>query len=79
MDKAKISGSYASQITSCSLEQRKGADDVCLDKYVRSGNRAVDMTLGGQMDDGIGLILRKNGVDGVCIADVVLLEMISLM
>lgn len=62
------------EISARSLKQRERSDDIGLHKDVGAGNGTVNVAFRGQMHDCIGLILGENPVDGVTIANVMLLE-----
>ena len=53
-----------------SFEEGGGAEDVGLEEGRRSGNGAVDMGLGGEMNDGLGTKVLEGGADGRGITDV---------
>src|SRR5438445_5998035 len=61
------------------LKQNKGPDDVCLNEYIGSRDRSIDVAFGSEMDHSIGQILRKSITDGNAIAYVDFFEPILRM
>ena len=59
------------------LEQGVGADDVGLDELGRAVDGTVDMALGGQVHDAVGLVLGEQAADFGGIADVDLFEAVA--
>src|SRR5882724_5086446 len=62
------------EVAARGLEKREGSQNVGFDKYIRAGDRPVDMTFGGEMDHGIRLILGKDRRHRAAVANVVFLE-----
>ena len=50
-------------VTPCRLEEDEGADDIGLDKGSGAVDGAVDVTLGGKVDDGPRPVLPQEGRD----------------
>ncbi|MNR10742.1 hypothetical protein D3C85_1270070 [compost metagenome] len=64
-------------IEACRFQQGISADDIGLDKLGRTGNRAVDVGLCGQMHDCIRLMFTQDSVDLITIANIDTLECIT--
>ncbi|GJD81886.1 hypothetical protein NBEOAGPD_5142 [Methylobacterium gregans] len=64
-------------MAACGLEQDLGADHVGADEGTGSGDRAVDVALGGQVHHGLGAEVGEGGLDGVRVADVGLDEAVA--
>ncbi len=62
-----------------SLQQGVGADHICLDERRRIEDGAIDMQLGGKMNDGIDLIQAKKVVDQAFIANISVDKVMPLM
>ncbi|MNQ91497.1 hypothetical protein D3C85_1068810 [compost metagenome] len=60
------------------FQQDISADDIGFDKIGRAGNGTIDVTLGGQVHHGIGLMLGKHPIQLGAIADIHLLEHIAI-
>ena len=52
------------------FEEGEGADDVGLDKFARSGDAAIHVGFGGEVDDGVDLFFGEDGVEQRPVADV---------
>ena len=52
------------------LEQVHRAGDVGVQELFGPVDRSVDVAFGGEVDDGVGLMVGESGVDGVGVADV---------
>ena len=59
------------------LEHREGADDVGLDEIGGPVDRAVDMALGGEVSNHVGLKLGEQPPDQRAVADVALDEAVA--
>lgn len=59
------------------LEQREAAVDVGGDEWRRSGDRAVDVGLGGEVEQGARLVARQQAGHQVGIADVAVHEQVA--
>jgi len=60
------------------FQQHVGADDIGFDEIGRAGNGAIDVALGRQMHHGIGLMGGKHPIQFGAVADIDLLEGITL-
>jgi hypothetical protein len=56
------------------LQQVIGTDDIGVDKLTRAIDGAVDVTLGGEVHDGIRLVLREHCTECSGIAEIDLLK-----
>jgi hypothetical protein len=65
-------------IMTCGLQQYVGANDVGLNEFGRSRDRAIDVRFCGQMHDGIRLMLTQNTINLVSITDINAFERIPL-
>jgi len=61
------------------FEQMEGADDVGLDEVFRAVDGAVDVALGGEVDDGARLLFGEQFADQGAVADVALDEDVALV
>ena len=52
------------------IEQHAGANDVCVNEVLRRIYAAVDMRFGGEVDDGVKLVLGHERVHLVWVGDV---------
>ena len=52
------------------LQQAKGAHDICLDETFRIVDRAVDMALGREIDNGPWLMLHQQARDELLVGNV---------
>ena len=68
-----------SPILETRLEKMIGAHDIGLDEFARAVDGAVDVALGGEVHDGVGLILVKNLLQRRRVAEIDLFEMIFRM
>ncbi len=64
----------AHPVTAGGFEQGEGAVHVGAHEVARAVDGAIDVALGGEMDDGAGLVLGKQAVDQLTVADVALHE-----
>ena len=60
----------------CRIEQTISAIDVGLDECTRPVNGSIDMRLGGEIDDGINLVLCQQPGDKSPVADVTVYKMV---
>lgn len=58
------------------LQQVEGADDVGLDELAGAIDAAIDVAFGGQVHDGIGLVVGDGGVDRGSVGNVDLSELV---
>ena len=61
------------------MQQRKGAEDVGVDKAARCADGVVDMAFGGQVDEAAGLVLFEQIGEDVALVDVCLHKSVALM
>ncbi len=59
------------------FEQVEGADDVGLDEVARPVDGAIDMALGGEVDDGTGLSICQQFADELTVSDVAKHELVT--
>ncbi len=52
------------------IEQRRRADDVRLHERHRSQDRAIDVALGGEVNDRVDVMVGEHARDQLCVADV---------
>ena len=66
--------SFCDPIVAGGFKQGIGADDVCFHELRRSIDRAVDVTLGCEVDDCVGTMSAKDPIKGCPVSDVHVLK-----
>lgn len=61
------------------LQKSVGSDDVGLNEVSRAVNGSIDMGLGSEMHDEIGLMLCQQTADGLTVSDIGLFELMARM
>ncbi|MCY1178869.1 hypothetical protein D9M73_192420 [compost metagenome] len=71
--------SQATPVGAYGFQQAEGADDVGFDEVFRAVDRAIDVGLGGEVDDGAWLVLLEQTCDQLSVADVAVHEDVALV
>jgi hypothetical protein len=61
------------------FQERKRADDICLDERRRASNGAIDVRFGSTVHDGIDVVLTEQPRDKSLVADITLDEAMAAL